>query len=479
LQGRKKTESGMEKRIRIIWILSLLSALLLIGVQGYWLYNQFRYAVDACSQELAQKALEAGDKEFAIRSQTATKAFYTYVVHQNTANPGQDGNVKQQALFSIVNRDPDEAKRQPHDSTELRMFFNSKMSADSLHAAINRAATNFNNPFRAALLDSLIRAGLPGISYLLADWPEADSLRYASSWKQSGSLFRPAITVLYAYSPFEQKGVAIHIAIPPQPLFKKMAIQLLLALGLILLLTGCLVFQIKTILKQQKLGELREGFVNTMIHELKRPVQTLKTFVSFLGDKDMRADETTANQVAQDSMFELDVLSAYLDKLKDMVRADTLSTPLRPVRFNLEELAGKALRFIHIPAGKQVKLSACYNMESPWIEADPLHIANILSNLVENAVKYSDTSVEVEVTVKQTKRELWLTVTDNGIGVPFAEQEKVFAKFYRGSNLPNRDIPGIGLGLSYVKLIAEAHHGHVSLRSCAGKGTSVTLYLPQ
>lgn len=103
-----------------------------------------------------------------------------------------------------------------------------------MHAAINRAVTNLRNPFRTELLDSVIGAGLPGIRYSIKPWTDTDSLgRYISNWKQSGSLLHPAITVLYAYSPFEQKGVAIDIAIPPQPLFKKMAIQLLLALGLI------------------------------------------------------------------------------------------------------------------------------------------------------------------------------------------------------------------------------------------------------
>ncbi|MDR1201112.1 MAG: HAMP domain-containing histidine kinase [Tannerellaceae bacterium] len=471
----------MERRIRIIWILSLLSALLLIGVQGYWLYNQFRYVVDTYSEELAEKALQAGDKEHAIRKATQ-KAFYTYIIQQNTAysNEKEDSTFKHNLMFSIVHRKPDEGEKDlPEDSVKYRLFMNAKMSPDSMHAAVNRAVTNFTNPFRTELLDSVISADLPGIRYSIKAWTDADSLSYISGWKQSGSLLHPTITVLYAYSPFEQKGVAIDIAIPSQPLFKKMAIQLLLALGLILLLIGCLVFQVKTILKQKKVGELRESFVNTMIHELKRPVQTLKTFVSFLADKEMRADDIAANQVAQDSMFELDNLSAYLNKLKDMMRADTESTSLYPITFNLEELTEKVLRLMHIPAGKTVQLSTRYDMESPWIEADPVHIANILSNLIENAIKYSETDVAIEVKARQKGRELWLTVTDNGIGIPFAEQEKVFVKFYRGTNLPNRDIPGIGLGLSYVKLITEAHHGHVSLSSHVGEGTSVTLYLPQ
>ncbi|MDR3141027.1 MAG: HAMP domain-containing histidine kinase [Tannerellaceae bacterium] len=512
LQGRKN-KGGMEWRIRIIWILSLSSAFVLTGVQGYWLYNQYRYAVDTYAEELAAKALQAGEKEHAIRK-AARKSFYTYIVQQNTAysesESEEDNSIRQKMLFAICNYkdslqmplpDADPAHKTgilyaqkvldrietgaspfsglPEDSVDLRLFMNAKMSPDSMHAAINRAVTNLNNPFRTELLDSVIGADLPGVRYSIAPWTGADSLGYLSGWKQSGSLLHPAITVLYAYSPFEQKGVAIDIAIPSPPLFKKMAVQLLLALGLILLLAGCLVFQIRTILKQKKVSELRESFVYTMIHELKRPVQALKTFVSFLSDKEMRADEAAANRVAQDSMFELDNLSAYLNKLKDMMRADTESTPLRPVKFNLEELTGKALRLVHIPAGKDVTLSARYDMESPWIEADPVHIANIISNLVENAIKYSGAGVTIEVKAVQKGRELWLTVADNGIGIPLAEQEKVFAKFYRGTNLPDRNIPGIGLGLSYVKLITEAHRGQVSLSSHPGKGTSVTLYLPQ
>ncbi|MDH6306378.1 two-component system phosphate regulon sensor histidine kinase PhoR [Parabacteroides sp. PF5-5] len=490
----------MERRIRIIWILSLASALLLIGVQGYWLYNQYQYVTDTYSQELAEKILQAGEKEYTIRKNNI-KLFYTYIIQQNSeySNTGEEGMAKQHLAFSFTH-DRNESKPMaqksidlaqkalkmidndslrhtalPKDSVRLNLSFPMQISTDSMHAGINRAVTNFNNPFDEALLDSILTSDLPDIRYTI----KQDTVPYTSQWEKSGSLLHPAIAVSYVYSPFEKKGILIEVGIPSQPVFKRMTIQLLLALGLILLLIACLVLQIKTILKQKKLSELRESFVNTMIHELRRPVQTLKTFVSFLGDKEMRADETATEQVLQDSMFELDNLSAYLNKLKDMVRADNESTPLRLLKFNLEELTEKVIRLTHTPSGKNVKISARYEMESPWIEADPVHIANILSNLIENAVKYSGAEVDIEINARQKGRELWLTVSDNGIGIPYAEQEKVFAKFYRGTNLPGNDVPGIGLGLSYVKLITEAHHGNVSLSSHLGKGTSVTLYLPQ
>jgi len=281
------------------------------------------------------------------------------------------------------------------------------------------------------------------------------------------------------YSPFEYKGVEIIASIPSPPLFGRMAVQFLLSLTLILLLTGCLILQIKTILKQKKINEMREDFVNAMIHELKRPVQTLKTFISFLGNKNMPSDELITEQVIQDSMFELDNLSAYLKKLKDMIHADSDATSLQISRFNLMELIEKIIRLVNCPAEKDVKISASYEMESEWIEADMVHVANVVNNLIENAIKYSIQQVDIEIKAALKGKQLHLTISDNGIGIPYSEQEKIFAKFYRGSNFSDKNIPGIGLGLSYVKLIVEAHKGKISLLSEIEKGTTVTLCLPQ
>ena len=108
-----------------------------------------------------------------------------------------------------------------------------------------------------------------------------------------------------------------------------------------------------------------------------------------------------------------------------------------------------------------------------------MHVSNIISNLIENAVKYSGKSVHIVVDCLLQDHQLMIRVSDDGIGIPVSEQNRVFDKFYRGSNLPDRSLPGIGLGLSYVKLLVEAHHGSISLNSQAGKGPTVELIIPQ
>lgn len=498
--ARQKRNIRMEKRIRIVWILSLVSALLVIGVQAYWLYNQYCYVIDTYAGEMAARVLQAGEDEFQLR-RGSQNSLRSYIIQRETVYRDEPGTASSKQIvfhFGAVDSTHREsvdslriqalrmkAKPLPGDTVAdeaqmLRLTIGADVTDDMLHAGLDRAIANYSIPFDVAPFDSILARALPGVAYVITPPTEADTAWQASHWTLDGRLHRPAIRVAYAYSPLEHRGIIVDVALPPQPIFGRMAAQLALAFGLVLLLTGCLVFQIKTILKQQKLSELRENFVHTMIHELKRPVQTLKTFVAFLGDRQMRSDGEATARVVQDAMFELDNLSAYLTKLKDLVRADNETTTLHPVRFDLKALTEKVIRLTPVPAGKDVQLGAAFDeMESTEIEADPVHIANILFNLIENALKYSGERVRIRITAGRKGRELRLTVTEDGIGIPLAEQQKVFVRFYRATNIPDRTIPGIGLGLSYVKLITEAHRGSVALASRHGEGTSVTISLPQ
>ena len=142
----------------------------------------------------------------------------------------------------------------------------------------------------------------------------------------------------------------------------------------------------------------------------------------------------------------------------------------------ITDLDGKFM--VVVPSGKQVAFSTAFPPDLPLVTADPVHIANILSNLIENAIKYSGSGVNIRVVVIRNDKLIELTVADDGVGISADEQTKVFEKFYRSVHLPDKQIPGLGLGLSYVRQIAEAHHGQVSLRSEVGKGTEVTVGLP-
>ena len=285
--------------------------------------------------------------------------------------------------------------------------------------------------------------------------------------------------IVYPYNPLEQEALVGEVTIPLSPLLRQMAWQLVASLFLILLLMYCLVYQIRTIMEQRKMDEMRKSFVNTMIHELKRPVQTLKMCIAFLNNKSMRTDEQIMDSVVQDAIFELDNLSAYLSKVRELTRADNEHTILSTRTFDLVATVEKLIRLNNAPADKAVRFETSFSDTSLWVMADPVHIANCLSNLIENAVKYSGNEVCIGIHASLEDNRLCLKVKDNGIGIPLQEQERVFEKFYRAQNIPDANLPGIGLGLSYVKLMVEAHGGSITLQSQQGKGTTFTIEIPQ
>lgn len=113
------------------------------------------------------------------------------------------------------------------------------------------------------------------------------------------------------------------------------------------------------------------------------------------------------------------------------------------------------------------------------IVCDPLHLSQMIMNLVENAVKYSGESVEIRVSCTQTENSAEISVADNGNGISESDCRRIFDKFYRSTVARQSGMPGVGLGLAYVKLLAEAHGGSVSVESREGAGSRFTINIPQ
>ena len=466
----------------------------MLGGQAYWLYNQYGYSAEAYMQKLHEQILEAEDKEADIRFQH----------RQISAEPLRSLGMNLSGWTSLKE---DSVKRpEPKSTTTLTFYYRNKEEMDSaalaklieeesdsvlvrdtfqiedvstelLFSASTLYTLQISNPFQESLLDSLLQE--QGIRVANTRRETLDALQ----WKGNYIPFREGLAykmkIVYPYNPLEQEALVGEVTIPLSPILRQMSWQLVASLFLILLLMYCLVYQIRTILTQQKTDEMRKGFVNTMIHELKRPVQTLKMCIAFLNNKLMRTDEQMMDSVVQDAIFELDNLSAYLSKVRELTRADNEHTILSTRTFDLNATVEKLIRLNNAPADKVVRFETSFSGTPLLVVADPVHIANCLSNLIENAVKYSGNEVCICIDASLKDNRLCMKIKDNGIGIPLQEQERVFEKFYRAQNIPDANLPGIGLGLSYVKLMVEAHGGNITLQSQLGKGTTFTIEIPQ
>lgn len=508
----------MEQRIKIIWMLSLAAMLLIIAGQGYWLWNQYQYKNEECADEMYRRVMDAVAVNDSIRRTMPRKTFgassvslntsisLSYRVQKDSLNPAGRQEYRQVVKVGTVDTDellkasisdlmPDTVRlsRTGKDSIGVRTDRLNMQFVDSLVLSnedgysggvdivrvLDQYKLQVDVPFTLQRFDSILQVRLDGMPFTTQLTHVRDTLyRCKEKVTHLGTSLFPVLQVDYPYNPMKFEQVRVQVQILPHALLLRMGWQLLGSLLLILLLAFCLLFQIKTILRQRRIDEMRKNFVNTMIHELKRPVQTLKTCVAFLSHRELCADPQAMEEVIHDSRAGLDNLSAYLQKLRDMTRADDGQAQLTVTTFRLRETVDNLVLLQQSATDKQTSFEVRID-PSLAVRADRLHFSNIISNLLENAVKYSGDAVHIVIEAVVTDARLTLSVADNGIGIPLAEQARVFDKFYRSASLPDPAVPGIGLGLSYVKLLTEVHRGTVTLRSRPGQGTTVTVSIPQ
>ncbi|WP_300727544.1 sensor histidine kinase KdpD [uncultured Bacteroides sp.] len=469
----------MGKQIKFIWILTMVTALLVISGQIYWLYNQYSYTALGYMVQLNDSLLVLQEKSFLLANtdsagkgkeavEDTDSIRTTYSLRMNIDERKTESQVK---ISKVYSRDS------AGNLQQVDSFNVNNLPVDVVVDAILRYTNYLNLKFDRKAFDSLLVSHRIHATDL--QLVKLDSNLWKGTYVPERSFLMYRMKFVYPYNPFAKDAVVGYIDIPINPLLKEMGWQLVCSLVLILLLVFCLVYQVRTIIRQYKLDELRSGFVNTMIHELKRPVQTLKMCIAFLNNKRMRKDEQMMDEVVKDSMFELDNLSAYLAKVREMTRADDEQTPLSVRSFDLGETIEKLLRLTSIPSDKHVRFETRISPRPLIVTADPVHLTNSISNLIENAIKYSGDDLCIVVEALLQNKKLLVKVSDNGFGIPVHDLPHIFDKFYRSEQVVGRSLPGIGLGLSYVKLMIEAHGGRVRVESTLGKGSVFTLEIPQ
>jgi two-component system phosphate regulon sensor histidine kinase PhoR len=239
-------------------------------------------------------------------------------------------------------------------------------------------------------------------------------------------------------------------------------------------------YSIRTIYRQKKLSDVKNDFINNMTHELKTPIATISLACEALNDPDMRAAEgsvkTYVGMISDENkrlgVLVENVLRTAIFEQGDMhLRIDTL---------NIHDIIKSVIRNVAIQVKqRQGSVMTQLNAVDPLIEGDALHLTNVVYNLIDNAIKYSDEKPVVQISTEDGENELIIRFADNGIGISRENQSRVFDKLYRVPTGNVHNVKGFGLGLSYVKGVIEKHHGAVKLDSEPKKGSTFTLHIPR
>jgi two-component system, OmpR family, phosphate regulon sensor histidine kinase PhoR len=261
-----------------------------------------------------------------------------------------------------------------------------------------------------------------------------------------------------------------------------------MALGLFLLGFTAMAFVVlyRNLQQQQRLAQYKNDFISNMTHELKTPISTIKVAVEALRHFDALNDPKRTREYLEISALELQRLSMLVDKVLKLSQFENKEIELHLTVFDLRELAAEVIAEMRLPfekAGAVVQLTAGQAGVAEGdgrfdIRGDRAHLRSVISNLLDNALKYSKEAPVITVQVGWEEGMVLLAVTDNGIGIPATYQDRVFDKFFRVPSGDHHNIKGYGLGLNYVHDIVHIHKGIIGVDSKEGNGSTFTIKLP-
>jgi two-component system phosphate regulon sensor histidine kinase PhoR len=238
-------------------------------------------------------------------------------------------------------------------------------------------------------------------------------------------------------------------------------------------------FSLATIIKQKRLSEVITDFINNMTHELKTPIATISLSSEMIMRLDSDDDLEKAKKYAGIIFKENKRLETQVERVLNISTLDTENTTLNKKSLDFHELLVEVkdtFDFNQLANGGKILIEN--NASVFTIQADPIHITNVVYNLLDNAVKYCTTKPFISITTKNERNYLVIEIKDNGIGIRKEDLKMIFDKFYRVSTGNIHDIKGFGLGLFYVKLIINEHNGSIDVKSKLGEGSTFTIKLP-
>lgn len=250
-----------------------------------------------------------------------------------------------------------------------------------------------------------------------------------------------------------------------------------------LIFSGLLLFtfiiSLVMITREKNLSQMRSDFMNNMTHELKTPVSSISLASQMLSDDSVTKTPKMLAHLTGVISDETKRLTQQIDKVLQMSILERESSALKLVELDINDLV------LNVSSNFAIKVEARggdietdIDADESMAKVDEVHFTNIIYNLLDNALKYTEGAPMLKVKTWNEKDRLFISVTDNGIGIKKSDQKKVFEKFFRVSTGSVHNVKGFGLGLAYVHKVVTDHKGKITCESEFGKGTTFTISIP-
>ena len=420
------------KTIRTIFILALLCAILMIVTQYFWI----------------KKAFELEKNIFHTHVTSALKQVAFYILKANN-------NIS--PVDSIVTR---------VDTKYYTVQINDKIDSVVLVNLLKREllAQQIKTDFEFSVYDC-----------------ESEKMKYSGYVSHAQKLANETITpTIFPRSKKQNNYFGVHFPKLNTYLTKEMTGWYFSTFVLILFLL-ILAYAVFIIFRQKRLSEIQKDFVNNMTHEFKTPLATIKISSEVLKNPKIINNPERLLNYATIINNETAHLTNQVERVlqmaksgKDTIQLNRESVEIQPM---LETMLDKTYRPLIRSRGGDIVVSI--EPETMMIFADELHFKNVISNLLDNAIKYCSRKPHIQIQCTEVKEGIEIKIKDNGIGISKENLPNIFDKFYRIPTGNLHDVKGFGLGLNYVKLICKQHGGNIKVSSELDKGSEFCIFIPK
>ena len=468
----------IQKYIRTIIVLSSISLFGFLIIQYYWAKNNFeekklniQNVISICNQEIIEEIedliVEKSTKLVIPKSFSPINSLNSSIHDEKTLVDSlvsqleliEDENfmVKRKTIIDIVNR---------HLSLNINFDLDQLLDEEELIKIINQVMQEHN-------LD---------LEYFYSITNSSGLILFSNFEKKENELlinstiFSDEFLIDDIYN--ERKIFSLYIMNLEKSIIKSFSSIFLISISLITIVIGTFFYSIKIINNQKKITQIKSDFINNMTHELKTPIATIGLACEALKDENIELNKPMKNKFLSTITNENERLGKLVETVLQNTISDKGTPDLKLEIFNIEEIIEKAMKSIQLSFDKKEgSIETDFMALNKIVEADKLHITNVIYNLLDNSLKYSENRPLVKISTRDVIGGLVIRIKDNGIGIAKDNQEKIFEKLYRVPTGNIHNVKGFGLGLSYVRSIMELHQGTIKVESKLDQGSTFLLNL--
>ena len=451
---------------KVIYI-AIIAAIAMFCLQGLWIGNMYRAYVTQTIRTIENVMSVSIGKEIAFRRH---------------ASPYEDPEHPKIVYKAADDMTPEERSRLKGDTLDLDMMTRQHIGSNLAKMIMQFSQDDFIKKGKFVLLsklDSIFRKEL-GRTEVAADCCillcGKDTVTVINSFGVLPDERWAKSTRLFPIGTKSLQFIQVKADIAISPFLREMILILMSSILLVVIILWCVIYLVALVRKKDKLFKQREASVNGTVHDLKAPLNSVITLMGYLKKK---LPDASLQKIVADTAAQTRNLVNDIEALLITARQDKQKIILQKTETDLLQLIERARESISIQyVGKPHKITLESDFNEAKLRLDPLYVTNVIRNLLENALKYSNGGVSIVIKKKKKKNEVVLSVEDNGWGIERKYQKKIFTQFFQ---VPREEVVhqhGYGVGLAYTKYIMEAHGGSISVESEPGKGSTFICRFP-